>query len=79
MPTVLRDGAYRFHFYSADGSEPPHVHVARDDKELKAWLDPVRLARNIGYPMREVRKVLALVREHSDKLLRVWHDEFDNS
>jgi hypothetical protein len=30
MPTVLREGAYRVFFYSADGAEPPHVHIERD-------------------------------------------------
>jgi hypothetical protein len=27
MPTLLRIGSFRFHFYSDEGSEPPHVHV----------------------------------------------------
>ena len=28
MPTVLRIGPFRFHFYSDEGNEPPHIHVA---------------------------------------------------
>jgi hypothetical protein len=40
MPTVLRSGPYRFFFYAGDGSEPPHVHVERDDSEAKFWLGP---------------------------------------
>src|SRR5262249_10497064 len=43
MPTVLRDGPYRMFFYSADRGEPPHVHVVREAKEAKFWLNPVRL------------------------------------
>ena len=43
MPTVMRIGAYRLHFYSKEGSEPPHIHVARDDFEAKIWLRPVAL------------------------------------
>jgi len=35
MPTILRVGPYRFFFYSADGEEPPHVHVERDDSVAK--------------------------------------------
>ena len=46
MPTVLRIGPYRFHFYSREPGEPPHIHVARDDFEAKFWLRPVRLAVN---------------------------------
>ena len=26
MPTIWEHGPYRFFFYSADGSEPSHVH-----------------------------------------------------
>ena len=33
MPTVLRIGPYRFHFYSKEGNEPAHIHVARDELE----------------------------------------------
>ena len=33
-------------FYSGDRSEPPHVHVERDDDEPKFWLRPVALAAN---------------------------------
>jgi hypothetical protein len=34
---------YRFFFYSGDKDEPSHVHVERDDKIAKVWLEPVRL------------------------------------
>lgn len=29
MPTILLWRGHRFFFYSNEGSEPPHVHVAR--------------------------------------------------
>jgi len=41
MPTVLRSGPYRF--YAGDRDEPKHVHVERDEKTAKFWLDPIRL------------------------------------
>ncbi len=41
MPTVLRHGPYRFFFYAGDRDEPPHVHIERDSKIAKLWLDPV--------------------------------------
>jgi hypothetical protein len=49
MPTVLRSGPYRFFFYSADGSEPPHVHVQREALIAKFWLKPVRLQDSGGF------------------------------
>ena len=30
MPIVLKEGPYRFFFYSADRDEPKHIHVTRD-------------------------------------------------
>ena len=70
MPTVLRDGPYRFFYYSADGHEPPHVHVERDQNVAKFWLDPIRLADSGGYAARELRTLEALVRQYRDQLLR---------
>lgn len=48
MPTVLREGPYRFFFYASDREEPPHVHVERDRQTAKFWLQPVRLERSGG-------------------------------
>jgi len=44
MPTVLREGPYRFYFYASDGGEPPHVHVQRENMVAKFWLAPVRFS-----------------------------------
>ena len=52
MPTVLRDGPYRFYFYSHELNEPPHVHIDRDDLSAKFWLEPVSLARNLRFNAR---------------------------
>jgi hypothetical protein len=41
MPTVMRIGPYRFHFYSRENNEPPHIHVTREEMEAKFWLRPV--------------------------------------
>lgn len=77
MPTVLRVGPYRFFFYSGDGGEPPHVHVARDAAEAKFWLDPVRLERSRGFPPRELRDVEQVAWAHQATLLEAWHDFFN--
>jgi len=72
MPTVLRIGPYRFHFYSREGNEPPHIHVRRDDFEAKFWLRPVALAANYGYGTAELREIQRLVEEHCDNLIRAY-------
>ena len=64
MPTVLRIGSYHFHFYSDEGKEPPHIHVATTDGECKFWLEPVRLARNKGVSPITLRNIEKLVFEN---------------
>lgn len=49
MPTVLISGPYRFYFYSHESTEPPHIHVDRDDLSAKFWLENITLARNSGF------------------------------
>ncbi len=73
MPTVLRDGPYRFYFYSHEPNEPPHVHVDRDRLSAKFWLEPLGLARNLGFPAHELRKIQEIIEKHSSALLEEWH------
>ena len=68
----MRIGLYRFHFYSREGTEPPHIHAARDDFEAKFWLRPVSLAANIGFSQSELRDIQRLVDEHCQTLLAAY-------
>jgi len=77
MPTVLRDGPYRFFFYSGDRDEPPHVHVERDDCEAKFWLDPVQLERSRGFSRREINQIQAIIEGSRRKLLDRWDEYFN--
>ncbi len=76
MPTVLRYEAYRIYFYSHEPNEPPHVHVDRDNLSAKFWLNPVSLARNLGFSARELRQVERLVKENQAELLEAWNGYF---
>jgi hypothetical protein len=74
MPTVLRIASFRFHFYSDEGNEPPHIHVETPQGECKFWLDHIRLARNKGVPPTILRTVEKLVFEHKDYLAERYND-----
>ncbi len=76
MPTALRSGPYRFFFYSADGDEPPHVHVVRDDAVAKFWLDPLRLDHSLGFRPPELRNIQGIISDSRDDLLEVWGEYF---
>jgi hypothetical protein len=75
MPTVLRIGPYRFQFYAIDEDEPPHVHVKRERRHAKFWLDPVALAFNVRFSAHELNRIHRLVEENREYLLERW-DEF---
>jgi tRNA(Phe) wybutosine-synthesizing methylase Tyw3 len=77
MPTVLRSGPYRLFFYAGDGSEPPHVHVERDNCEATLWLDPVRLGRSHGFAASEINSVERLIVENQQYLLGAWNEFFN--
>ena len=75
MPTILRLGSYRFHFYSDELKEPSHIHVETPDGECKFWLEPIRLARNSGISPRIIREIEKLVFEHQT-LLKEKYNEY---
>lgn len=76
MPTVRRFGPYRFFFFSNEGSEPPHVHVRRDDALAKVWLAPVALASSSGFSARELNQIERLIAESQDELREAWREFF---
>lgn len=76
MPTVLRLGHWRFHFYSDEGLEPPHIHVDCGDGECKFWLAPVRLARAENVAPFEVRRIEREVAERQAFFVEQYHAFF---
>jgi Domain of unknown function (DUF4160) len=78
MAAVLRIGPYRFFFYAGDRQEPPHVHVERENNTAKFWLDPIRLQRTRGFRRNEINRILRLVEEHREHLLRSWDEYFND-
>lgn len=74
MPTVLRIGSFRFHFYSDESKEPPHIHVETPEGECKYWLIPVRLARNKGISPHILRDIEKLVFEHHEILQEKYYE-----
>ncbi len=78
MPTVLRSGPYRFYFYSGDGTEPPHVHVERDQHTAKFWLRPARLQESDGFNRVEIGRLQGIVEENLEILLTSWEAYFGN-
>ena len=78
MPTILRTGPYRFYFYSHEPNEPRHVHVDRDDLSAKFWLEPVALARNLGFSPKELGRIQRIINRHRADLVEAWNGHHGN-
>jgi len=78
MPTVLRQGPYRFYFYSHEPNEPPHIHIDRNELSAKFWLNPVELAKNLGFSAKELKKIQDIVENHQTRLSEAWNEYFTN-
>lgn len=77
MPIVLREKGYKFLFYGADRSEPPHVHVKHNGADAKFWLEPfVRVAGHKGFRPHQLAEAEKIVMKHRDYLLEAWHAFF---
>ena len=76
MPTIFRRGLYRFFFYAGDRHEPYHVHVERDNKIAKFWMDPVRLQSSGGFNRKEINRIQKIVISHQTQIMECWNEYF---
>jgi hypothetical protein len=75
MPTVRGiPGPYRFFFYSFDCHEPRHVHVRRERKTCKFWLDPLALASNEGFAAHELNDIRRLIELYYQEINEAWDE-----
>jgi hypothetical protein len=79
MPTVRGIlGPYRFFFYSFDCNEPLHVHVQRERRLCKFWLEPVVLSFNDGFPPAELNRIRKLIFKHLERIMEAWDEHCGN-
>lgn len=76
MPTVMRNGAFRFYFYSHEPNEPPPIHIDRGEATIKVWLGSLEVARSRGLRAHEINGIVAMVAEHQTALTDAWHEYF---
>ena len=79
MPTIRGIlGPYRFFFYSFDCNEPMHVHVQRERRLCKFWLEPVVLSFNDGFPPAELNRIRKLILKHLERIMEAWDEHCGN-
>lgn len=75
-PTVLREGGYRFFFFSREETRA-HVHVICRDGEAKFWLEPAtELARNYRLANSQLREIDGIIGRHYGELRDAWERHF---
>ncbi len=77
MPTIFYSAGYRFFFYSYDLNEPPHIHVDRDNKLAKYWLEPISLAYNRKYNDHELNEIVRIIRENLEVIRERWNEHYN--
>lgn len=77
MPTVLCEGPYKFMFYSTDLREPAHIHVKRERRSAKFWLEPISLAKSHGFAAHELNDIEKRVVIHRQLFLEAWREHFN--
>jgi len=79
MPTIRGIlGPYRFFFYSFDCNEPKHVHVQRERRLCKFWLEPVVLSFNDGFPPTELNRIRKSIFKHLEQIVEAWDEHCGN-
>jgi hypothetical protein len=75
-PTVFRQGAFRFYFFSREETRM-HVHLSHPDGEAKFWLEPqVALAQSRGLTPLQLAAAERLVIAHRLEIEYAWRRHF---
>jgi hypothetical protein len=78
VPTILRSGKYRFFFFSNEGGEPRHIHVESGDSYAKFWLEPLDLAKSVGYKDIELAEIRRMIQANIILLKASWDAYFSS-
>ncbi len=76
MPTIFRIEGFVFSFFSADGSEPIHVHVRKAGGSAKIWIEPVSLGRSENMHWRDLKRAVEIAEEHQELIVEKWNEYF---
>lgn len=75
MPTIVHVRGYRLYFVSFDGSEPIHVHVRKEARTAKVWIETMTFAWS-QFKEHENKEILDILRENEALIREKWHEHF---
>lgn len=74
MPTVFTKEGFRFHFYSNERNEPPHIHITGKGGEMKVWLPSLAVESSFGLSPPEQRRAMQIVKANVPLLMGCWNE-----
>ena len=76
MPTIYREGPFRFFFNSREETRM-HVHVQSPDGACKFWLEPIiALADVYSLTAGDLTRVQRIIEEHYNDFIVAWRRHF---
>ena len=80
MPTIKNlSNKYRFFFYSFDCNEPEHVHIQKENRICKFWLNPVSLCKNNGFSPKELNEIRKVIQDYQILIMEAWYEHCGTS
>lgn len=52
------------------------MHVSRDDKEVKIWLETFEVAFNRKFSQKEIRDIIRIIERRRQEIEDKWNDFF---
>jgi len=77
MPTVFLKNGYRLFFYGND-HRPVHIHIEKDGKTAKFYIDPIALVKSDKFNSSEIKEIRKLVIEEKNLINKKWYEFFNN-
>jgi hypothetical protein len=76
MPTITHVKGYRLFFVSFDGTEPMHVHVRKENRSAKVWVESPAFAWS-DFADHQNSEILRIVEENRELIQRKWNEHFN--
>ena len=72
-PIFLKEKGYAFKIYSNE-EERMHIHIIKEDKEAKIWLEPkVEVAYKGDFSQHEINKIQSIVELYAEYFKKQYH------
>ena len=73
MPVIFETQGIKFRIYPQD-HQPPHIHVIKNECEVKIKIDDLSVIKNFGFSNQEIKEIVQFLKPRIKKAMEVWYD-----